>query len=131
VTQKLAERKNQGIYNAIFNPRSCSRSQQIYRKKSKSLRKSLCLSQVIEKLIQYHSYHSYASFAFSKKKKKLVKRKLRKFAAEIWNEDDAQKITERLDSLLASKDKKNIIQKGPNTKPDGKKSPINKLARAL
>ena len=28
VTQKLAERKNQGIYNAIFNPRSCSQSQQ-------------------------------------------------------------------------------------------------------
>jgi len=46
-----------------------SKSAESNRKKSKSRRKSLCLSQVIEKLIQYyHSYHSQAS-AFSKQKK--------------------------------------------------------------
>jgi len=63
-----------------------SKSAESNRKKSKSRKKSLCLSQVIEKLIHYHSYHSQAS-AFSKQKK-LVKLKLRK---KFEMKDDARK----------------------------------------
>merc|ERR1740129_1873239 len=70
VTQKLAERKKPRNLQRNFQPTQLqSKSAESNRKKSKIRKKSLCLSQVIKKLIQYHSYHSRKS-AFSKQKEK-------------------------------------------------------------